>query len=150
MLSSTSLRRALLALVLLALAAGFVAGPLPWIAAAALVAAVVAIDLVRGLLRGAFGVDVIALLAILGALVLQEHLAAIIIAVMIAGGLLCTQPWVWGIGLAHVGVCVLFVALVNTLSWGPRQAERPFIGMGAAYNALSGTAALLAWGRRAG
>ncbi|MDR3536692.1 MAG: heavy metal translocating P-type ATPase [Acetobacteraceae bacterium] len=86
MISSSALRRVLLMLVLVVLAAGFVAGPLPWMIAAALVAVVVAADVVRGLWRGALGVDVIALLAILGALALGEHLASIIIAVMIASG----------------------------------------------------------------
>ncbi len=43
-------------------------------------------DLVRSLRRGVLGVDVIALLAIAGALALGEHLAAIIVALMVAGG----------------------------------------------------------------
>ena len=81
-----SLRRRLLASVLLGFAAGLLAGNVAWDAAAALMAVVVAVDLTRALLRGMLGVDVIALLAIVGALALGEHLAAVIIALMIAGG----------------------------------------------------------------
>ena len=81
-----SLRRLLLASVLLGFAAGLLAGNVAWDAAAALMAVVVAVDLTRALLRGMLGVDVIALLAIVGALALGEHLAAVIIALMIAGG----------------------------------------------------------------
>ncbi|MBN8929748.1 MAG: heavy metal translocating P-type ATPase [Rhodospirillales bacterium] len=80
------LRRTLLFVVLLALAAGFAVGPLPWIAAALLVGALVAVDLVRAALRGRFGVDVIALLAVLGAVSVGEYLAGAIIALMVASG----------------------------------------------------------------
>jgi heavy metal translocating P-type ATPase len=80
------LRRLLLAVVLLGLIAGCAVGRIAWDVPAALVALVVLADLVRGLRRGVLGVDVIALLAIAGALALNEHLAAIIIALMVAGG----------------------------------------------------------------
>ncbi len=85
-MAGQSLRRLLLIIVLVGLAAGFALGPLAWDVPAALVALVVAIDFVRGLRHGTLGVDVIALLAILGALILHEHLAGIIIALMVAGG----------------------------------------------------------------
>ena len=65
---------------------GFVIGHLAWDIPAALVALVVLVDLVRGLRRGVLGVDIIALLAILGAIALDEHLASVIIALMVAGG----------------------------------------------------------------
>ena len=80
------LRRLLLAVVLLGLAAGFVLGRLAWDIPAALVALVVLVDLVRALRRGILGVDVIALLAIAGAIALDQPLAAVIIALMVAGG----------------------------------------------------------------
>jgi heavy metal translocating P-type ATPase len=80
------LRRLLLAVVLLGLGFGFVIGHLAWDIPAALVALVVLVDLVRGLRRGVLGVDIIALLAILGAIALDEHLASVIIALMVAGG----------------------------------------------------------------
>ncbi|MGH7067979.1 MAG: heavy metal translocating P-type ATPase, partial [Acetobacteraceae bacterium] len=88
------LRRALLGVVVLGLVAGFLALSvgrpfvmrIAWDVPAALVAAVVAADLIAGLRRGVFGVDVIALLAITAALLLGEHLAAIIVAAMVAGG----------------------------------------------------------------
>ena len=85
-MSLPPLRRLLLVVVLLGLVAGFAVGNLAWDAPAALVALVVLADLVRGLRRGVLGVDIIALLAIAGALALGEHLAAIIIALMVAGG----------------------------------------------------------------
>jgi cation transport ATPase len=80
------LRRLLLAIVLLGFAGGAVGGGIVWDSAAALVAIVVAIDLARAMQRSVLGVDVIALLAIVGAVALGEHLAAIIIALMVAGG----------------------------------------------------------------
>ena len=70
----TQLRRSLIfciiCLVLLGLAAGFAIGRLAWDIPAALVALIVLTDLVRSLRRGVPGVDIIALLAIAGALTL--------------------------------------------------------------------------------
>jgi heavy metal translocating P-type ATPase len=86
MIALPPLRRLLLAVVLLGLVAGFAVGRLAWDVPAALVALVVLVDLVRSLRRGVLGVDIIALLAIGGALALGQHLAAIIIALMVAGG----------------------------------------------------------------
>ena len=57
-----------------------------WIAPAILVAAEVAVDFAAGLLRGALGVDLIALLAIIGSILLGQNLAGVIIAGMVAGG----------------------------------------------------------------
>lgn len=79
-------RRLLLLIILVGLIAGFLLGSMAWVAAAILVALVVLADVVRSLRRGVVGVDVIALLAIIGALALGEDLAAIIIALMVAGG----------------------------------------------------------------
>ena len=86
MIGLPPLRRLVFLAVILGLAVGFAVGPLAWDALAWLVAAVVAVDFVRALRRGVLGVDVIALLAIAGAVALSQHLAAIIIALMIAGG----------------------------------------------------------------
>ena len=80
------LRRLLPVLVLAGIAAGFVVGPLAWDVPAGLVALLIAFDILNSLRRGAFGVDVIALLAIAGALAMGEHLTAGIIALMVAGG----------------------------------------------------------------
>ena len=80
------LRSVLLAAVVLALGLGAVVSPIAWEAAAVAVAAVIAVDVARALGRGTLGVDVIALLAIVGAVVLGHLLAAAIIAVMVAGG----------------------------------------------------------------
>jgi hypothetical protein len=82
----TPLRRLLLGVVLLGLVAGSMIGYLVWDIAASLVACVVLFDLVRALRRGVLGVDVIALLAIAGAVALGQHLASIIIALMVASG----------------------------------------------------------------
>jgi heavy metal translocating P-type ATPase len=86
MITLPPLRRLLLAVALLGLVAGFGVGHLAWDIPAGLVGLVVLLDLVRALRRGALGVDVIALLAIFGAIALGEHLAAVIIALMVAGG----------------------------------------------------------------
>ena len=59
---------------------------LAWEIPAILVAAVLCFDTISGLLRGMPGVDIIALLAIAGALVLSQDLAAVIIALMVTGG----------------------------------------------------------------
>jgi heavy metal translocating P-type ATPase len=87
-------RRLLLGFVLAALLAGLLAGAWPaplharlaFDAAALPVLIALSVDLLAALRRGSFGVDVIALLAILGALALGEHLVAAIVAVMFAGG----------------------------------------------------------------
>ena len=94
MITRRSLRRALLGFVLAALAAGLLAlaWPAPLLARIAFDAAalpvliVLATDLFAALRRGSLGVDLIALLAILGALALGEHLVAAIVAVMSSGG----------------------------------------------------------------
>ena len=80
------LRRLLLAIVLLGFAGGAGAGGIVRDAAATLMAIVVAVDIARAMRRGVLGVDVIALLSIVGAVALGEHLAAVIIALMVAGG----------------------------------------------------------------
>lgn len=57
-----------------------------WAATAVVVLAPTVISVVRGLLRRETGVDLIAVLAIVGALILGEYLAGAIIAVMLTGG----------------------------------------------------------------
>lgn len=87
-------RFALLGCVLAGLAAGGVlhlAGHADWAAwvwsaAALLAGARVAYEVVRSLLGGQLGVDVIALAAILGAVALGETLAAAVVGLMVAGG----------------------------------------------------------------
>jgi heavy metal translocating P-type ATPase len=86
MITLPPMRRLLLAVVLFGLAAGFVVGHLAWDIPAGLLGLVVLADLLRGLRRGVLGVDIIALLAIVGAIALGQHLAAVIIALMVAGG----------------------------------------------------------------
>jgi cation transport ATPase len=93
-IGNLSWRGLLLATVLTALIAGGAAhalgaawlGRAVWDLAAASVGLVIARDCLAGLRRGAPGVDIIALLAITGALVLGEHLAAVVIALMVTGG----------------------------------------------------------------
>src|SRR5688572_25751035 len=45
--------------------------------------------------------------------------------------------WSLALGICHLGICVLFVALVNLLNWGPQTAHLPFAIMGAAYTTLA-------------
>ena len=77
------LRRRLPGLVAAALAAGAIAhllgapaaGDAAWAAGVAVTLAVLTVDVARSLLRGDVGVDVIALLAMVGALALGQELA---------------------------------------------------------------------------
>lgn len=57
-----------------------------WIAATALVLVAVAADILRELRRGRVGVDLLALLAMAGALVLGQFLTGMVIALMVASG----------------------------------------------------------------
>ena len=94
MTAGRSVRRLLLGFVLAALAAGLLArawaAPLlarvAFDAAALPVVVALTVDLLAALRRRSLGVDVIALLAILGALALGEHLVAAIVALMVSGG----------------------------------------------------------------
>ncbi|MBJ7251885.1 MAG: heavy metal translocating P-type ATPase, partial [Acetobacteraceae bacterium] len=86
--------RLMLAWVLFGLVAGIVLqvsghpayATIAWAAASLPVALHVAIGVVRSLLGGRLGVDVIALFSIMGALALDEGAAAAVIALMVAGG----------------------------------------------------------------
>ncbi|MGN6108313.1 MAG: heavy metal translocating P-type ATPase, partial [Kofleriaceae bacterium] len=85
---------ALVAVALAGLATGGVlflagaraAGRGTWAVTTAIVLVPTAVEVVRGLLRRQSGVDVIAVLTMVGALVLGEYLAGAIIAVMLTGG----------------------------------------------------------------
>jgi hypothetical protein len=46
------------------------------------------------------------------------------------------------LGAAHVGICLLFVMLVNLLNWMPRDAHKPFAVMGAIHVIASGLASV--------
>jgi hypothetical protein len=68
-------------------------------------------------------------------------------------GLLTLLAAVWlrhrpgmALGAMHAGVVMLFAMLVNVLSWGPRQAQRPFFIMGAMHVLVS--ACVTAWALR--
>jgi heavy metal translocating P-type ATPase len=84
----------MLVVSILAVAAGGVAAlagarpvaDLVWAGATALVAVQLVVDIVADLLRRRAGVDVIALLAMVGALALGQYLAGAVIAVMLTGG----------------------------------------------------------------
>ena len=112
----------LLAWVLLGLAAGlglYVSGlrvPAGWVwtAAALPVAAHVAIGLVRSLLGGRIGVDVVALAAILGAVALGQPATAAVIALMVAGGE-ALEAWAEGRATR---------ALTALMARAPRRAAR--------------------------
>ncbi len=88
------LHQALIAIALIALAAGAIFwtrgdhgfAQRAWAAGSIPVALGLLVSIVRDLLAGRAGVDVIALLSMTGALLLEENLAAIVVAVMYAGG----------------------------------------------------------------
>ena len=94
MIDERIVRRALVTIVLLGLVAGLLAytrgdGPLAhWIWGASTVPVVVAlaVSIVRDLFRGRMGVDAIAFLSMIAALVLGQTLAGIVVAIMYAGG----------------------------------------------------------------
>jgi len=52
------------------------------------------------------------------------------------------RRYAW-LGLAHVAICLLFVVLVNLLTWSPRDAHLPFAVMGAMHVIATGLAS--AW-----
>ncbi|MCA3414633.1 MAG: heavy metal translocating P-type ATPase [Roseomonas sp.] len=114
--------RLLLAWVLAGLVAGIVLhlsgnsayATIAWAAASLPVALHVAIGVVRSLLGGRLGVDVIALFSILGALALDEAAAAAVIALMVAGGEALES---WAEGRAQG-------ALTELLARAPRGAAR--------------------------
>ena len=94
MLTERFLRRALIVVALAGLVFGLVAWALGreglsgwiWASAAAPVVAGLLVSIVRDVLGGRVGVDAIAFVSMSAALVLGEHLAAIVVAVMYAGG----------------------------------------------------------------
>ncbi|MBO1075779.1 heavy metal translocating P-type ATPase [Roseomonas marmotae] len=111
----------LLGWVLAGLAAGgvlaFLGNPLAawiWSAAAAPVALHVGLNVVRALIGGRLGVDVIALAAILGALALEEAAAAAVIALMVSGGE-ALEAWAEGRATR---------ALTDLVARAPRRAAR--------------------------
>src|SRR5690606_39532161 len=87
-------RIVLLGTTMLGLAAGALlhllgkrsAGQLAWAASTLIVLVPTIVDVLRGLLRREAGVDVIAVLAMAGALWLREYLAGAVIALMLTGG----------------------------------------------------------------
>src|SRR5215475_7493355 len=88
------IHRALIGIALTGLAAGAIfwargdhaLAQYAWAAGSIPVALGLLVSIVRDLLAGRAGVDVIALLSMTGALLLEENLAAIVVAVMYAGG----------------------------------------------------------------
>lgn len=85
-----------------------------WSAAALLVAAHVGWQVVRSLMGGQLGVDVIALAAIIGAVLLGEALAAVVVGLMVAGG---EALEAWAEGRAKR-------ALHELIARSPRRASR--------------------------
>ncbi|WP_051678483.1 heavy metal translocating P-type ATPase [Thiomicrospira pelophila] len=59
---------------------------LSWMISGVLVLSILLIEIFRSLIKGNFGVDLIAAIAIVGALLLGEHLTAAVIALMYTGG----------------------------------------------------------------
>ena len=93
-LTERLLRRALIAIALGGLVLGFVAAGggrssaarVIWAVATLPVVVALAVSIVRDLLAGRMGVDAVAMVSMSGALLLGESLAAVVVAVMYAGG----------------------------------------------------------------
>ena len=49
------------------------------------------------------------------------------------GGKMTGRRWVTGLGWGHVGICILYVGLVNLRGWSPSEAEAPFAVMSIVY-----------------
>jgi hypothetical protein len=64
---------------------------------------------------------------------------------LIVGGAINRDWRALGLGIGHIGVCLLFMLLVNLLLWGPGDAHVPFSIMGALYT-IAAAAAALWWG----
>ncbi len=77
---------ALVAGALLHLGGAGRAGDVAWAVGVAVVLVPLAVGVARSLLRGDVGVDLIALIAMAGALAIGEYLAAIVVALMLSGG----------------------------------------------------------------
>ena len=94
MINERLLRRGIIILALIALGAGLAASFLErsslanwiWIAGTAPVIAALCISMVRDLLSGRMGVDAVAFVAMVAAVILGAGLAAIVVAIMYAGG----------------------------------------------------------------
>lgn len=69
-------------------------------------------------------------------------------ALTFAGGLFTRSPLAWSLGVAHCCVCLLFVALVNLLSWSPSDAEWPFTVMSSVYAPFAVALTVVLWVRR--
>ena len=94
-MNETTMRRALLAVAFVGLCAGLaiqylgfvdVRPTVIWTASTVPVVTVLAFSIVRDLWAGRFGVDAIALVSMSAALALGEPLAAVVVAIMYAGG----------------------------------------------------------------
>jgi hypothetical protein len=66
----------------------------------------------------------------------------------LVGGVITGHRLFTGLGAMHCAVCVLFVTLVNTQRWSPRDAREPFTWMGLAYTAAVTAPTLLACMKR--
>jgi cation transport ATPase len=81
-----ALRRAALAVAALGLAAGLAGAAPAFLLGTLPVLGILLWDILRGLRRGDAGLDLLAAISMLGALLLDEHLAAAVIALMVASG----------------------------------------------------------------
>jgi hypothetical protein len=46
------------------------------------------------------------------------------------------------LGASHLGICLLFVVLVNLFRWSPAEATKPFVAMGTVYLIANGVVTL--------
>lgn len=65
----------------------------------------------------------------------------------VVAGARARYPAAWGLGLAHCAICIVFVALINLLSWNPSQAAGPFTVMGLAYTVVTLPICIIVFGR---
>ena len=96
------------------------AAALAWIACAIAWLLIVGVDVETVIITGP-------IIAVLGLMILIR-------------GIIERRPPFAILGAAHLGICLLFIVLVNLFHWSPGEATKPFSVMGAIHVVASGVA----------
>lgn len=79
----------------------------------------------------------LAVMVVTESVVITGWFVAVLGILAIICGIRLRSPLVTSVGIAHCGICILFLGLVNVLRWSPREAKWPFIIMGTIYCIVS-------------
>ena len=77
------------------------------------------------------GVDVISVIA-------TGPIIALLAGMVAVRGLIERRAGFTVLGAAHLGICLLFIVLVNLFRWSPGEAQKPFTVIGALHVVASG------------